>query len=66
MSTKTRLFRRKFMEANGPLRIVGAHDGLGAQLIEKSGFDGVWASGLEISASHGVPDANILTMTPVS
>lgn len=43
--------------------IVGAHDGLGAKLIEQHGFDGVWASGLEISASHGVPDANILTMT---
>ncbi|MGH7198886.1 MAG: isocitrate lyase/phosphoenolpyruvate mutase family protein, partial [Candidatus Omnitrophota bacterium] len=45
------------------LRIVGAHDGLGAKLIERNRFDGVWASGLEISASHGVPDANILTMT---
>lgn len=63
MSTKAAVFRKKFMEAAKPLQIVGAHDGLGAQLIEKHGFDGVWASGLEISASHGVPDANILTMT---
>src|SRR6185503_10335128 len=40
-----------------------AHHGLGAKLIEKNGFDAVWASGLEISSSHAVPDANILTMT---
>ena len=45
------------------VRIVGAHDGLGAKLIGESGFDGVWASGLEISASYGLPDANILTMS---
>lgn len=42
---------------------MGAHDGLGAKLIEKHGFDAIWASGLEISTSHAVPDANILTMT---
>ena len=45
------------------VKIVGAHDGLGAKLISEAGFDGVWASGLEISASHGLPDANILTMS---
>jgi len=50
---------------NGPglIRIVGAHDGLGAKLVERSGFDGVWASGLEISTSYAVPDASILTMS---
>jgi phosphoenolpyruvate phosphomutase len=61
--SKAAAFRKRFLTAKKPLIIVGAHDGLGAQLIEKHGFDGVWASGLEISASHGVPDANILTMT---
>jgi 2-methylisocitrate lyase-like PEP mutase family enzyme len=59
---KTSAFRERFRHP-GVIRIVGAHDGLGAKLIEESGFDGVWASGLEISASYGVPDANILTMT---
>ena len=63
MSAKAALFRKKFLLGLEPIRIVGAHDGLGAQLIERHGFDGVWASGLEISASFGVPDANILTMT---
>ena len=51
------LFKKKLV------RIVGAHDGLTAKLIGESGFDGVWASGLEISASYGIPDANILTMS---
>lgn len=47
----------------GPLLVGGAHDALSAKLVEEAGFDAVWASGFEISASHGVPDANILTMT---
>lgn len=47
----------------GPLLVGGAHDALSAKLVEEAGFDAVWASGFEISASHAVPDANILTMT---
>lgn len=42
---------------------MGAHDALSAKLAESAGFDAIWASGLEISTSHGVPDANILTMS---
>jgi len=44
-------------------RLVGAHNGLTAKLVERAGFEGIWASSLEVSASHAVPDANILTMT---
>ncbi|MGW5400096.1 isocitrate lyase/phosphoenolpyruvate mutase family protein [Streptomyces sp. NPDC003952] len=47
----------------GVTRIVGAHNPLGARLAERAGFDGVWSSGLEISASQGLPDTDILTMT---
>ena len=47
----------------GPVLIGGAHDGLSAILVREAGFDAVWASGFEISAAHGVPDANILTMS---
>ena len=60
--SKARLLRDLF-EQKGVIRLVGAHNGLSARLVEMNGFDGVWASGLEISASHTVPDANILTMT---
>lgn len=54
---------RELFNKEGVVRIVGAHDGLGAKLVEGNGFDGIWASGLEISASYAVPDANILTMS---
>ena len=54
---------RELFKQDGVIRLVGAHDGLSAKLVELNGFEGVWASGLEISASHAVPDANILTMT---
>lgn len=42
---------------------VGAHDGLTAKLIEKNGFDFIWASSLEVSGAHCVPDCSILSMT---
>jgi len=54
---------KKLLKEKKLIRIAGAHDGLSAKMVEKAGFDGVWASGLEISTSHAVPDANILTMT---
>ena len=43
--------------------VVGAHDGMSGVLGEQAGFDAIWASGFEISAAHGLPDANILDMT---
>jgi len=46
----------------GPLVIAGAHNALSAKLVEEAGFDGIWASGFEISAARALPDANILTM----
>jgi phosphoenolpyruvate phosphomutase len=45
------------------VRLVGAHDGLTAILVERAGFDGLWAGGLGVSTSAGVPDAGLLTMT---
>ncbi|MDD5085399.1 MAG: isocitrate lyase/phosphoenolpyruvate mutase family protein [Candidatus Omnitrophica bacterium] len=60
--TKAEKLRKLFAEKD-LIRVVGAHDGLGAKLIERNGFDAVWASGFEIATSHAVPDANILTMT---
>jgi phosphoenolpyruvate phosphomutase len=50
------------MARPGPIVIIGAHDGLSGKIGEEAGFDGLWASGFEISASYAVPDANILTM----
>ncbi len=42
--------------------VASGHSVLSARLVERAGFDAVWASGLELSASHGVPDADILGM----
>ena len=61
MSEKAARFR-KLLESDGPIVITGAHNGMSAKLVEEAGFEGVWASGFEISASYALPDANILTM----
>ncbi|HEV8348473.1 MAG TPA: isocitrate lyase/phosphoenolpyruvate mutase family protein [Vicinamibacterales bacterium] len=54
---------RRLFASPAPIVLAGAHDGLSARLVEEARFDAVWASGFEISASSGVPDASILTMT---
>jgi phosphoenolpyruvate phosphomutase len=54
---------RAALHGPGPIRVAGSHDALGARLAERAGFDAVWASSLEISASRGVPDAGILSVT---
>ncbi|MFF2745970.1 isocitrate lyase/phosphoenolpyruvate mutase family protein [Kitasatospora sp. NPDC058048] len=54
---------RGLISANAPIRAVGVHDGLSAIMAENAGFEALWAGGLGISTSHGVPDAGILTMT---
>lgn len=60
--SKAKLLRSLF-QGDGVIQIMGAHDGLSAKIANREGFDGIWASGLEISTSYAVPDANILTMT---
>lgn len=45
--------------------LLEAHDGLSAKIVEESGFKGIWASGLCISASMGVRDNNEASWTQV-
>jgi len=52
---------RAALRRDGPLLVAGAHHPLSARLVQEAGFDAVWASGFEISASQAVPDANILS-----
>lgn len=54
---------KELMDNGATVRAAGAHDGLSAILAQEAGFDAIWASGFEISAAHGVPDANIVTMS---
>jgi phosphoenolpyruvate phosphomutase len=62
MANKNKVLR-DYLISGKFIRSIGAHDGLSAKLVGEAGFETVWASGLEISTSYGLPDANILTMT---
>jgi phosphoenolpyruvate phosphomutase len=46
-----------------PIQAVGAHNGLTAVLAEEAGFDALWVSSFELSASRALPDTSLLTMT---
>ena len=43
--------------------VMSAHNPLSARLAELAGFGGIWASGFELSAAYGVPDASLLSFT---
>ena len=56
----------KLRDLVGPGRlasVMSAHNPLSARLAELAGFDGIWASGFELSAAYGVPDASLLSLT---
>jgi phosphoenolpyruvate phosphomutase len=57
------LSMRQMLAGPGPVRLMGAHDGLTAILAQNFGFEAIWAGGLGISTAAGVPDAGILTMS---
>ena len=45
--------------------LMEAHNGISAKIVEETGFEGIWGSGLCISASMGVRDNNEATWTQV-
>lgn len=45
--------------------LMEAHNGISAKIVEETGFKGIWASGLTISASLGVRDSNEASWTQV-
>ena len=45
--------------------LMEAHNGLSAKIAEEAGFEGLWGSGLSISASMGVRDNNEMSWTQV-
>lgn len=60
MNSATKL--RALLKRPGAIKAVGAHDALSARLIERAGFDAIWASGFAISASlKCIPDASFIT-----
>jgi len=54
---------REKMAAAGLVQVMAAHSPLSALLAEEAGFDGIWASGFELSALYGLPDVSLLSMT---
>lgn len=61
MSNARRL--RDRMAERGLVHIMAAHSPLSAILAEEAGFDGIWASGFELSALYGLADMSLITMT---
>jgi phosphoenolpyruvate phosphomutase len=49
---------REILSRESPTILMEAHNGLTARLVEEAGFEAIWASGLAISASLGLRDAN--------
>lgn len=45
--------------------LMEAHNGLSAKVVEEAGFEGIWGSGLSISAALGVRDNNEASWTQV-
>src|SRR3989344_3878606 len=58
---KTKILRN-LLNGDQIFRLVGSHNALGAKIVESCGFEGIWASGFEISTSFGLPDMSILSM----
>jgi phosphoenolpyruvate phosphomutase len=53
--------RERLGQTGQILKLVGAHNPLGARLAQQAGFDGVWASGFEIATSRGLPDSDVVS-----
>jgi phosphoenolpyruvate phosphomutase len=51
------------MSERGLVHVMAAHSPLSARLAEEAGFDGLWASGFELSALYGLPDVSLVSMT---
>ena len=56
---------RRLIERPGLDFLMEAHSGLSARIVEEAGFEGIWASGLALSASLGVRDSNETSWTQV-
>ena len=60
MDNRAALLRAK-LNVSRPAIAMAAHNPLAAKLAAAAGFDAIWGSGFELSASYAVPDASILS-----
>jgi phosphoenolpyruvate phosphomutase len=56
---------RNMLASNELAFLMEAHNGLSARIVREAGFEGIWASGLAISAQFGVRDNNEASWTQV-
>ncbi|NEO68037.1 phosphoenolpyruvate mutase [Moorena sp. SIO3H5] len=56
---------RTLLNSNQLEFLIEAHDGISAKIAEEAGFQGIWGSGLSISAQLGVRDNNEASWTQV-
>jgi phosphoenolpyruvate phosphomutase len=56
---------RRLVTRPAPAFLMEAHSGLSVRIAEEAGFEGVWGSGLTISAAFGVRDNNELSWSQV-
>ena len=61
---KTKRFR-EILTSPETSFIMEAHNGLSAKIVEETGFEGIWASGLSVSTALGVRDSNEASWTQV-
>lgn len=64
-NVKSHQFRQLLRSSTEPSILMEAHSGLSAKIVENAGFKGIWGSGLSISASLGLRDANEASWTQV-
>ena len=64
MQKKTTQFKQLLQSTQSEF-IMEAHNGLSARIVEEAGFNGIWGSGLSISAALGVRDNNEASWTQV-
>ena len=53
---------RARLDPERPAIAMAAHNPLAAKLAAAAGFDAIWGSGFELSASYAVPDASVLSV----
>ena len=56
---------RAMLDAGGLEFLMEAHNGISSKIVEETGFNGIWASGLSMSAGLGVRDSNEASWTQV-
>ena len=64
MTKKTKILRNLLNKGSLEF-LLEAHNGISAKIAEEAGFEGIWASGLALSAQYGVRDNNEASWTQI-